>query len=302
MKNNIFIIANINLDERSYSGTIAKLAQIGVSGISVKKFQGKDHTLKLKVPLKPLRIFDQKQKKEFEKNAMIILSVSSINSRRGKRFDFEKGQKIILNGETLNVFHEYSQILDSIVAKHVNLYGIILNDFHLNEEHHLQSFVDIRMIFPKLKILFGVKEENNRINKIQAALDLGFDGLYFDLEGSVGRMISNIKSLQCRADKKMNKSDKKEFEHLRIKIDKIDNELLQLLSGRRKIIEKIAEIKKENEMKIFQARRWKSILDSSLKNTGKLGIGKGLLSEILHAVHSDAIRTQLKIYTGRKKR
>jgi chorismate mutase len=167
----------------------------------------------------------------------------------------------------------------------------------LNEETHLQTFVEIKMAFPKLKILFGVKDENNHFNKIQDALDLGFDGLYFDLEEPIDRMISNIKKLQFRTGKKMKSSDKKKFDHLRKKIDKMDEGILKLLSARRKSIRAIAEIKNENNMKIFQASRWKAILNDSLKLADKTGINKDMLLQILSAVHSDSIKGQAKIYT-----
>ena len=89
----------------------------------------------------------------------------------------------------------------------------------------------------------------------------------------------------------------KAFSELRKNIDKIDTKLLELLSKRNKSIQHIGKIKLENDLKVFQPKRWKTILNESLEYAKKQGVHKDELKKILEAIHLDAIKIQLKIYS-----
>jgi len=83
-----------------------------------------------------------------------------------------------------------------------------------------------------------------------------------------------------------------QLEQLREKIDHIDEELIEILSIRKQLIEKIGDYKKENNVTIFQLERWNEI-QSSRSLWGKL---KGLSPDYIHAlyttIHDESIRIQ----------
>jgi chorismate mutase len=92
------------------------------------------------------------------------------------------------------------------------------------------------------------------------------------------------------------------LEGLRAEIDKIDRELLDILSRRMRIVEEIGEYKKENDITILQIRRWRNIIQSRLETGLRLGLGKEFLLEMLELVHRESIHIQAEIMNARKKK
>jgi chorismate mutase len=58
-------------------------------------------------------------------------------------------------------------------------------------------------------------------------------------------------------------------------IDKLDDEIMQKLSARMKISQKIGEYKKENKVTILQVTRWEEIIHTRVA----LGLAMGLSDE-----------------------
>ena len=68
-------------------------------------------------------------------------------------------------------------------------------------------------------------------------------------------------------------------------INHLDDEMMQILSQRMKVAEKIAEYKKENNITILQTNRWNEILDRACKRAEKLGLSKEFITKYFDAVH-----------------
>jgi len=82
---------------------------------------------------------------------------------------------------------------------------------------------------------------------------------------------------------------------LRQQINHLDDELMQIISQRMKIAEKIGEYKKNNSITILQTNRWNSILERAFLKGDKLGLSKEFITKYFDAVHMESINHQNKI-------
>ncbi len=85
------------------------------------------------------------------------------------------------------------------------------------------------------------------------------------------------------------------LEELRTEIDKLDAELVDILSQRMKIVEEIGEYKRDNNITILQIKRWSEIITNRLAHGIKLGLSKDFLLKILQIVHKESIQKQTEI-------
>jgi chorismate mutase len=85
------------------------------------------------------------------------------------------------------------------------------------------------------------------------------------------------------------------LEKLRQQINHLDDELMQILSQRMSIAEKIGEYKKNNNITILQTNRWNEILERAFKKGEKLSLSKEFITKYFDAVHMESINHQNKI-------
>ena len=88
------------------------------------------------------------------------------------------------------------------------------------------------------------------------------------------------------------------LEFLRREIDKMDAELLDILSKRMKIVDEIGQYKKENNITILQIRRWSNIIYDRLNLGSRIGLSREFLLQMLQLVHEESIRRQEVIMGG----
>jgi chorismate mutase len=85
------------------------------------------------------------------------------------------------------------------------------------------------------------------------------------------------------------------LEKLRQQINHLDDELMQILSQRMKLAEKIGEYKKNNNITILQTNRWNEILERAFAKGDKLGLSKEFVTKYFDAVHMESINHQKKV-------
>jgi chorismate mutase len=142
----------------------------------------------------------------------------------------------------------------------------------------------------------------------QKAIDLDFDGLMIESHNNPDKAWSDSKQQITPEDLldiinhltwRSEDSEKKEFldalSRLREQIDIIDDEILSLLSHRMKIAEKIGTYKKQNEITIFQRKRWNDIFENALLRKKDLGLSEEFIKKYLEAVHLESISHQNKV-------
>jgi chorismate mutase len=82
---------------------------------------------------------------------------------------------------------------------------------------------------------------------------------------------------------------------LRQQINHLDDELMQIVSQRMKIAEKIGEYKKNNNITILQTNRWNEILYRAIQKGEGLGLSKEFITKYFDAMHMESINHQNKI-------
>jgi chorismate mutase len=145
----------------------------------------------------------------------------------------------------------------------------------------------------------------------QKAIDLDYDGLmiesHIDPDNAwsdakqqitpeqLGEMLGNI---IWRREDIASEAFHQALEKLRHQINHLDDEMMQILSQRMKVAEKIAEYKKENNITILQTNRWNEILDRACKRAEKLGLSKEFITKYFDAVHMESISHQTKVFNS----
>lgn len=149
---------------------------------------------------------------------------------------------------------------------------------------------------------------DNLMEVAQKAIDLDFDGLIIESHidpdtawsdakqqvtpARLGEMISNIK---WRTEDVNSEELHANLEKLRQQINQLDDELMQILSARIKVAEKIGQYKKDNNITILQTNRWNEILERAFKQGEKLGLSNEFVTKYFDAVHMESINHQNKI-------
>lgn len=139
----------------------------------------------------------------------------------------------------------------------------------------------------------------------QQAADLNFNGLmleshitpdsaWSDAKQQVTpqRLVELLDSVVWRAENSDSVAFQTSLDELRGVIDRLDNEILKLLSKRMEVAENIGRIKRENNVMILQPNRWNQIVDSALSRADELGLSPEFLKIILEAIHIESIERQ----------
>jgi chorismate mutase len=142
----------------------------------------------------------------------------------------------------------------------------------------------------------------------QKAIDLDYDGLIIESHitpdqawsdakqqvtpEALGEMLSAI---SWRREDVASEEFHAQMEKLRQQINHLDDELMQILSQRMKISEKIGQYKKDNNITILQTNRWNSILERAYAQGEKLGLSKEFVTKYFDAVHMESIAHQNRI-------
>ena len=104
-----------------------------------------------------------------------------------------------------------------------------------------------------------------------------------------------IDELIIRESKITNKQFEDQLEQLRKSIDEIDEDVIQDISLRMNIAERIGEYKKENKVTILQVNRWEDIVNKRLSEGLALGLSENFLKGFLKLIHEESIRRQAEV-------
>jgi len=142
----------------------------------------------------------------------------------------------------------------------------------------------------------------------QRALDLNFDGLiiesHIDPDNAwsdaaqqvtpdrLGQILSELKY------KKESSTDTEFVTHLdelRTKINNLDKELVETLSHRQVLSNKIGEYKRDNNVTTFQVDRWNEIFNTRKEWAKKLDVSEDFVAEVFKLIHEESVRRQEEI-------
>ena len=143
----------------------------------------------------------------------------------------------------------------------------------------------------------------------QKAIDLDYDGLIIESHVDPDQAWSDAKqqitpeqlakmldNIIWRREDVASEEYHAALEKLRNQINHLDDELMQILSQRMKVAEKIGQYKKENNITILQTNRWNEILERAYQKGEKLGLSKEFVTKYFDAVHLESINHQTKVF------
>lgn len=172
-----------------------------------------------------------------------------------------------------------------------------------------QLALDLKRKFPKIPMICDpshITGNSNHILEIaQKAMDMSYDGLMIETHIDPKNALSDKEQQITPAELEniLNKLVIRNFEtddiefkatlkQLRIQIDDLDIELLDVLKRRMDLVEKIGVHKKENEVTILQNNRWIEMLKSRVKYGEKNGLSELFIQQLLKAIHQESIDKQ----------
>jgi chorismate mutase len=86
---------------------------------------------------------------------------------------------------------------------------------------------------------------------------------------------------------------------LRNKIDQLDDQIIQKISERMAVVEKIGEHKRDNDVTILQVNRWDEIMHKRTAFAKALKLDLNFTAKLLELMHSESIRKQTEIMNNK---
>ena len=197
----------------------------------------------------------------------------------------------------------------------INRIGAIHRGFSAYGKHFYRNLpqwhipIELRRRIPNLPILSDPSHIGGKRELIaplsQEAFDMGFDGLIIEshcdpdsawsdkaqqVSPDVLNFILNTIVLRDTA------CSTESITLLRQQIDRIDNELLEVLNKRMRISREIGQYKKEHSIPVVQTGRYGDIMNSRVKAATEMGMSVDFMKALLSAIHEESVRIQIEIF------
>ena len=197
----------------------------------------------------------------------------------------------------------------------INRIGAIHRGFSAYGKHLYRNLpqwhipIELRRRIPNLPILSDPSHIGGKRELIaplsQEAFDMGFDGLIIEshcdpdsawsdkaqqVSPDVLNFILNTIALRDTA------CTTESITLLRQQIDRIDNELLEVLNKRMRISREIGQYKKEHSIPVVQTGRYGDIMNSRVKAATEMGMSADFMKAFLSAIHEESVRIQIEIF------
>ena len=177
---------------------------------------------------------------------------------------------------------------------------------------HWQIPIELKRRLPELPIVCDPSHIcGNRMclpQIAQRALDLDFAGLMIeshispdeawsdkDQQVTPDDLVTLLDALVLRTPDIQSEDLSRTLESLRNEINEIDDELLNLLSSRMKVADKIGVYKRNNGITILQNERWNEIIEKANAIGSKIGLSAQFIERFLKAVHQESINHQNEV-------
>ena len=167
--------------------------------------------------------------------------------------------------------------------------------------------IELRRLVPDHPIICAPSHIGGRRelipNLMQTAIDLHFDGLMVEVHPSPNEALTDneqqltptefITLLSQLRIHQHEGSKPTELKLLRQQIDIIDKQLMDCLTQRFNISRQIAQVKKENNMAVFQPKRWEEVLERKLTLAREQGLNPEFIKEIYEKIHAESVKVQI---------
>lgn len=173
--------------------------------------------------------------------------------------------------------------------------------------------MELKRLNPKLPVICDpshITGQRDLIQKVsQYAMDLNFDGLMIETHPTPENALSDasqqvtpnhlkeiINNLIIKNESSQCKTYEHQLEFLRAKIDRIDDELIELLKSRSDVSKQIGALKKDENVTIFQQSRMDELMKLRLERAKSQGLSEELIEKIFTHIHSDSVNIQAKVF------
>ncbi len=173
--------------------------------------------------------------------------------------------------------------------------------------------IELRRRLPQLPIVCDPSHIGGKRELIaplsQQSLNMGFDGLIIESHCSPDEAWSDASQqetpepLDLLLNTLVAPPSSQSTEHLsalRQQIDRIDNELIELLNKRMRVSREIGQFKKEHSMPVVQAGRYDDIMQTRRKLAEQMGMSGDFMAAVLTAIHEESVRQQLEILNNNR--
>lgn len=175
-----------------------------------------------------------------------------------------------------------------------------------------QMAIELKRLIPNIPIINDpshIAGKRDLIYEVsQRAMDLGLDGLMIESHCDPDNAWSDasqqvtpqvLGEILAKLKIRSNSSDNVEFNHslddLRDQIDAFDKELIEALAQRFKVVEKIGEYKRDNNVTTLQMNRWDALLADRAAQGVKQNLDADFVKSIFQLVHKESVKKQSDI-------
>ena len=173
--------------------------------------------------------------------------------------------------------------------------------------------MELKRLRPDLSIICDpshISGNRDLIAKIsQYAMDLNFDGLMIETHPTPQKALSDaaqqvtpdklkeiLTNLIIKNESSHNKSYENQLDFQRAKIDRIDDEIIELIKNRSDISKQIGELKKAENVTIFQQSRMDELMKLRIERAKNQGVSEELIEKLFTHIHSDSVNIQAGIF------
>jgi chorismate mutase len=166
----------------------------------------------------------------------------------------------------------------------------------------------MKRLFPELMMISDPSHIcGNRVDLQEIAsksLNLGYQGLMIETHINPDEAWTDknqqinpdqLAALMANLSLKETKFEEKhlqELSQLREQINLYDDELLHLLKNRFDIALKIGQLKKENQVAVYQTNRWNEILERMITKGNHLDLSAEFIQNLMESIHMESIKLQ----------
>lgn len=196
--------------------------------------------------------------------------------------------------------------------------GVIHRGFSTYEKNRYRNNpewqipIDLQNRFPDLPLFLDPSHIAGRRDILQdlsqTALDLNYDGMMIETHPNPDKAWSDaeqqitpealkemISKLVVRKTEEEAPGFNKELKTFRSRIDRIDDQIIDLMGNRMRIVDDIGLIKKKNNVAILQVKRWNEVLERMIELAKEHELSEEFVLRIYKAIHQESIQHQKKV-------
>lgn len=142
----------------------------------------------------------------------------------------------------------------------------------------------------------------------QQAIDMGFDGLIIESHRDPDNALSDrsqqitpevLNYILSTIELRDTTQSTENLAMLRREIDRIDNEIIDLMSRRMQVSRDIGRYKKEHRMQVVQIGRFDDIMKNRVEAASHMGMSAEFARSLYAAIHEESVRQQIEILNKR---